>query len=51
MRANPETPANERCVSDPSSWSGFADIPPADVWLLMGRIEMADKKIAEKGKK
>lgn len=44
MRNNPDTPANERCVSDPAEWASFADIPPADAWLLMGKIELADKK-------
>lgn len=35
--------ANEKCVSDPGAWVGFESIPPADVWLLMGKIEAAGK--------
>jgi hypothetical protein len=42
----PETPQNERTVSDPSKWGSFEDIPAADVWLLMGKIEAATKKVA-----
>lgn len=45
MNANtPPERANERCVSDPASWEGFESIPPADVWLLMGKIEAAAAK-------
>lgn len=51
MNANtPPERANERCVSDPASWEGFESIPPADVWLLMGKIEAAAAK-EETGKK
>ena len=42
MNANiPPERANERCVSDPASWVGFESIPPADVWLLIGKIDAA----------
>ena len=42
MNANiPPERANERCVSDPSLWTGFESIPPADVWLLIGKIDAA----------
>lgn len=45
MNANtPADKANERCVSDPSMWNGFEDIPPVDVYLLMGKIDAAAAK-------
>lgn len=45
MNANtPADKANERCVSDPSAWNGFEDIPPVDVYLLMGKIDAAAAK-------
>ncbi|MDO8671046.1 MAG: hypothetical protein Q7O66_06400 [Dehalococcoidia bacterium] len=52
VKMNAETPtdkANERCISDPKGWEGFESIPPADVWLLMGKIEAKAKE--EGGKK
>mgnify|MGYP001612401636 CR=1 FL=1 len=51
LKMNTDTPAdkaNERCVTDPAQWVGFESIPPADVWLLMGKIDAAAK--AGKGK-
>jgi hypothetical protein len=53
MNANtPPDKANERCVSDPSTWTDWESIPPADAWLLMGKIDAAAAKegAGKKGK-
>ena len=35
--------------SDPNTWTGFASIPPLDVWLISGKIDERDKAAAKKG--
>lgn len=53
MTMNANTPperANEKCVSDPSLWTGFESIPPADVWLLIGKIDAAAEADKKAGK-
>lgn len=35
---------NERIKSDPSTWTDWSSIQPADAWLLIGKFNEADKK-------
>ena len=51
LYADTSVTPNEKVKADPALWTGFESIQPIDAWLLLAKIEAADKAVAEASKK